>query len=141
MGWRYRKSIKIAPGVRLNLNKKSVGVRIGGKRGGININSKTGTTARVSFPGTGLSYTQKISEGKKKKRSKSSSNTSRSYTTVARSMSAKPPVQLRAWFMVLAILLIVIGVFDAIVAPATGIGPASFLVLGFWYGDPTASGN
>lgn len=65
MGWRFRKSIKILPGVRLNFNKNSTSVSIGSKRSGITINSKTGVTARTSIPGTGLSYSEKISSGKK----------------------------------------------------------------------------
>lgn len=62
MGIRFRKSIKIAPGVRLNIGKKSTGISIGGKYGGISMNSKTGMRARVSAPGTGLSYSTKIEE-------------------------------------------------------------------------------
>ena len=62
MGLRFRKSIKIAPGVRLNIGKKSAGISIGGKYGGISMNSKTGMRARVSAPGTGLSYSAKIGE-------------------------------------------------------------------------------
>lgn len=65
MGWRFRKSIKILPGVRLNFNKNSTSVSIGSKRSGITINSKTGVTARTSIPGTGLSYSEKISSPKK----------------------------------------------------------------------------
>lgn len=60
MGFRFRKSVKIAPGVKVNLGKKSVGVSVGGKHGGVSINSKTGARARVSAPGTGLSYSKKI---------------------------------------------------------------------------------
>lgn len=60
MGFRYRKSIKIAPGVKVNVGKKSVGVSVGGKYGGVSVNSKTGARARVSAPGTGMSYTTKI---------------------------------------------------------------------------------
>ena len=62
MGVRFRKSIKIAPGVKLNVGKKSTGISIGGKYGGVSLNSKTGTRARVSAPGTGLSYSTKISK-------------------------------------------------------------------------------
>lgn len=65
MGWRFRKSTKILPGVRLNFNKNSTSVSIRSKRSGITINSKTGVTARTSIPGTGLSYSEKISSGKK----------------------------------------------------------------------------
>lgn len=60
MGFRFRKSVKIAPGVKVNLGKKSIGVSVGGKHGGVSINSKTGARARVSAPGTGLSYSKKI---------------------------------------------------------------------------------
>lgn len=66
MGLRFRKSIKIAPGVKLNIGLKSVGISVGGKHAGISINSKTGATARVSAGhGTGLSYVTKIGGGKK----------------------------------------------------------------------------
>lgn len=65
MGWRFRKSIKILPGIRLNFNKNSTSVSIGSKSAGITVNSKTGVTARTSIPGTGLSYSEKISKPKK----------------------------------------------------------------------------
>ena len=42
MGLRVRKSIKVAPGVKLNVGKKSVGVSVGGKHGGVSVNSKSG---------------------------------------------------------------------------------------------------
>ena len=72
MGLKFRKSIKIAPGVKVNIGKKSAGVSIGGKYGGISMNTKTGTRARVSAPGTGISYTTKI--GGASGKSSSSSN-------------------------------------------------------------------
>lgn len=88
MGFRFRKSIKVAPGVKLNIGKKSVGVSMGGKYGGISVNSKTGARARVSAPGTGLSYTSKIGSSSPKKSS--------AKNTVQKTPSRKvlPPVQL-----------------------------------------------
>ena len=65
MGMRFRKSIKIAPGVKLNIGKKSVGISIGGKCGGISVNSKTGARVRTSIPGTGISFSEPISIRKK----------------------------------------------------------------------------
>ncbi len=59
MGLRFRKSVKIAPGVKVNLGKKSAGISVGNKYGGVSVNSKTGARARVSAPGTGLSYSKK----------------------------------------------------------------------------------
>ena len=64
MGLRFRKSIKIAKGVNLNLNKKSVGLSIGGKGARYTINSSGRRTATVGIPGTGLSYSH-TSGGKK----------------------------------------------------------------------------
>jgi hypothetical protein len=56
MGWRFRKSIKILPGVRWNLGKKGSSVSVG--RRGMSVNfSKRGTRTTVGIPGTGLSYT------------------------------------------------------------------------------------
>ena len=67
MGFNFRKSFKILPGLKLNIGKKSTGISIGGKAGGISINSKSGARARISAPGTGLSYTTKIGKTKKAK--------------------------------------------------------------------------
>lgn len=61
MGFRFRKSVKIAPGVRLNFGKKSTGISIGNKYGGVSMNSKSGVKARASLPGTGVSYSKKLS--------------------------------------------------------------------------------
>lgn len=58
MGLRFRKSFKIAPGVKVNLNKKSTSVTFGGKGAHYTINSKGKRTASVGIPGTGLYYTE-----------------------------------------------------------------------------------
>jgi hypothetical protein len=53
---RFRKSIGIIPGVRLNVGSKGItSVRVGGRGGGVSI-GKTGVRSTVSAPGTGLSY-------------------------------------------------------------------------------------
>lgn len=69
MATRFRKSINIMPGVKLNLNKKSVGLTLGGKGAHYTINSKGRKTATVGIPGTGISYTSTSSGGKKKESS------------------------------------------------------------------------
>lgn len=57
MGFRFRRSFKIAPGVRVNLNKKSASVTFGpkGLKHTVSTTGKSHTT--VGVPGTGLSYT------------------------------------------------------------------------------------
>jgi len=55
MGLRFRKRIKIIPGIWLNLSKSGVSTSIGGKGVTVNLKGdKTKTT--VGIPGTGLSY-------------------------------------------------------------------------------------
>ncbi|MDF1671768.1 MAG: DUF4236 domain-containing protein [Roseovarius sp.] len=56
MGFGFRKSIKIAPGVRLNVGKIKSSLSIGGKGLTTNV-SKRGLKSTVSIPKTGLSYT------------------------------------------------------------------------------------
>jgi hypothetical protein len=57
MGFRFRKSVKILPGVRLNLSKKGTSVSLGGRGATVNV-SKKGTTTTVGLPGSGLSYSK-----------------------------------------------------------------------------------
>ena len=73
MGLRFRKSINIAPGIKLNLNKKSAGLTFGTKGFHHTINTKGRRTDTVGIPGTGLSYTH------------TSGNTSKKHTASSRS--------------------------------------------------------
>lgn len=76
MGFRFRKSVKIAPGVRLNIGKKSVGISAGVKGARVSVNSSGRKTTTVGLPGTGLSYSksEKIGGRKTTTRSASSNN-------------------------------------------------------------------
>ena len=67
MGFRFRKSFKIAPGVRVNVGKKSIGISAGVKGARVSVNSSGRKTTTVGIPGTGLSYqkTEKIGGTKK----------------------------------------------------------------------------
>lgn len=75
MGLRFRKSIKIAPGVKINFNKKSSSVTFGGKGVHYTMNSKGKKTASVGIPGTGLSYTKTSGGGSKTKKHTSNGGT------------------------------------------------------------------
>ena len=55
MAIRLRKSIKIMPGVRLNLSKSGVSTTIG-KRGASVTVGQRGTRTNVGIPGSGISY-------------------------------------------------------------------------------------
>lgn len=56
MAYRYRKSIRIAKGVKVNLTKTGVGMTVGGRGAHYSVHSSGRHTASVGIPGTGLSY-------------------------------------------------------------------------------------
>jgi hypothetical protein len=57
MGFRFRKSVRLIPGVRLNFSRSGPSVTVGGH--GLSTNySKRGARSTVSLPGTGLSYSK-----------------------------------------------------------------------------------
>ena len=68
MAMRFRKSFKVAPGVRLNVGKKSSGVTLGGKLFRQSFNTSGRNTTSASIPGTGISFYE--TSTKKKKKSK-----------------------------------------------------------------------
>ncbi len=55
MGFRFRKTFKIVPGVKLNLTKSGISTSIGSR--GLTVNLKNGQAkTTLGVPGTGLSY-------------------------------------------------------------------------------------
>lgn len=55
MGWRFRRSVKVLPGVRLNISKSGISTSIGGPGATLNIGPK-GTRQTVGLPGSGVSH-------------------------------------------------------------------------------------
>ena len=54
MSLRFRRSIKIIPGVKINFNKNSVGLTLGGRGAHYTINSSGRRTSSIGIPGTGI---------------------------------------------------------------------------------------
>ena len=62
MGFRFRRSLRLAPGLRINLSKSGGSVSVG--RGGTTLNfSSRGTKATVALPGSGLGYSTMLKSG------------------------------------------------------------------------------
>ena len=59
MGFRFRKSISIIPGVRVNLSNGAPSLSIGPRGASLSV-GKNGTFANLGLPGTGLSYRTRI---------------------------------------------------------------------------------
>lgn len=88
MGLRFRKSVKIAPGVRLNIGKKSVGVSAGVKGYRKSINSSGRVTTSIGTPVAGVSYVK--TENFKTKKKKAASNRASSTAAAANSSVVTP---------------------------------------------------
>jgi len=78
MPLRFRKSVKIAPGVRLNIGKKSSSVTVGKKGASVNF-GKRGVYGNLGIPGTGLKYRSKISGTSNKSNRKSNNQLTNSH--------------------------------------------------------------
>jgi hypothetical protein len=62
MGFRYRSSIRLARGLRINLSKSGASFSVGRRGATVNF-SKGGTRTTVGIPGTGLSWSERIRPG------------------------------------------------------------------------------
>ena len=63
MAFRFRKSKQIAPGVRLNVGRKSAGISVGNRFFRKSVNTSGRTTTTVSAPGTGISHSTTSTRG------------------------------------------------------------------------------
>jgi hypothetical protein len=61
MGWRFRRSFKVIPGVRLNLSKSGLSASFGGAPFTLNVGPR-GAYGTASIPGTGVSFRQHFAE-------------------------------------------------------------------------------
>lgn len=62
MGWRFRKSFKVIPGVRINVSKSGISTTVGGGPFSVNIGPR-GIYGNANIPGTGISYRQRLDAG------------------------------------------------------------------------------
>ena len=72
MSVRFRRRLKIAPGISLNFNKNSVGLSLGVRGAHYTMNSNGRRTISAGIPGTGLSSVETLSAGTRTRRSTAS---------------------------------------------------------------------
>lgn len=65
MGMRFRKSVKICKGVKVNISKSGASLSLGGRGHSVNVSSR-GVKGTVGLPGTGVSYSTMLSSGSNK---------------------------------------------------------------------------
>lgn len=59
MGFRFRRSIRLLPGVRLNVSGSGVSTTFGGRGASVTV-GRRGVRANVGIPGTGISYGERL---------------------------------------------------------------------------------
>ena len=59
MPFKFRKSFKILPGVKINLSKGGISTSLGGAGHSVNIGKK-GVKSTIGIPGTGISHTSNL---------------------------------------------------------------------------------
>lgn len=92
MGTRFRKSVKICKGVKVNFSKSGASLSLGGRGHSLNLGGR-GARVTVGIPGTGLSYSTKL--GSNSKRKSSSSSHKRSSGSRASRSKVSVPGQVR----------------------------------------------
>ena len=98
MGWRYRKSFKMAPGLRLNMGKGGfTSISVGGRGATLNL-GKRGVTSTVSLPGTGLSYQHRF-------RSASTPQHAQALTSTTPALTSGRKISMPAYVAVVAFVL------------------------------------
>lgn len=60
MNFAFKKRIKIAPGLHINIGKRGVSARVGGRVAGVTVGT-SGARASANIPGTGVSFRHTIS--------------------------------------------------------------------------------
>ena len=120
MGFRFRKSVKIAPGVRLNIGKKSVGISAGVKGARVSVNSSGRVTKSVGIPGTGLSYVTTSKLGGSDEPDEREPVTPMDETPDPQPAPPQPPRKYKG-LKVLSVILIALGLLLSIATIAGGL--------------------
>ncbi|MRW82937.1 DUF4236 domain-containing protein [Pseudoduganella sp. FT26W] len=74
MGFRFRRTIKILPGVKVNISKSGFSTSIGGPGATVNIKRGRKTKTTLGVPGTGISHTSYSGEGASRARQSKTEN-------------------------------------------------------------------
>ena len=117
MGIRFRKSFKVAPGVKVNLGKKGASVSMGPKGAHVTMNTHGKTTVSAGIPGSGISYSKSVGGSSRKASGGKVSNRKPSgggsYSSGNSGDPQKPWYTKTGWIIALLILFFPVGLFLA----------------------------
>ncbi|ROP44673.1 DUF4236 domain-containing protein [Pseudokineococcus lusitanus] len=92
MGFRVRKSFKLAPGVRMTVTPRGVGVSAGTRGARVSAHSSGRVTRTVGIPGSGISHTSTTSGARRTAKPKSSSSSAPGRARTVPGTAALAPV-------------------------------------------------
>lgn len=130
MSIRFRKSINLGGGVKLNIGKGSVGVSAGVRGARVSVNSKGRKTTSVGIPGSGLSYVKTETIGAAKKQKNCEPQASSANPAEIRSEAKKTNVGSR----VIQVVMYLIAAFSALciaacISAGTILGALFFIAI------------
>lgn len=103
MGFRFRKSINLGGGIKVNLSKSGIGYSFGTKGARITKTAKGTTRTTIGIPGSGISYTTET--GKVKSKSKKSNTSGKNHSLNNTSDSQNGGNSTMAWIDFIICLL------------------------------------
>src|SRR5690625_495399 len=102
MKFRFRKRIKIAPGIRLNISKSGVSTSVGRRGASVNL-GKQGTRVSVGIPGSGIS-SSKLYKRKPKNKKNPVPNHATAQTAPATATRSSNKLKVLGWILALFFL-------------------------------------
>jgi hypothetical protein len=111
MGFRFRRSIRLGKGLRINLSKSGTSLSVGHRGATVNFGPK-GEKVTVGLPGTGLSYSKMIGRPAESERSSHNSADENEPPPLPLDQTSRKAIIL-PWLAVLAIVLVIIAALIA----------------------------
>ena len=116
MGIRFRKRVKVLPGVTLNFSKSGISTTIGTRGASVNI-GKNGVYGNAGIPGTGIYMREKIAGSKKSRAKKPTRNTTKIDTPISTKTaipeSSAPATDNFSFGCMTVVVSIIFGIFFA----------------------------
>ena len=97
VGFNLRRSRKIAPGVRVNLSNKGLGLSVGPAHSKLSISPEMKVTGNIGIPGTGVRYTKVIKNGNPRESTRQPTGEIAHEWTLAVSRFNRDPIDLAEW--------------------------------------------
>ena len=115
MGFRFRRSVKLFPGVRLNVSRSGLSASFGIRGAHVTLGPK-GTRTTVGIPGTGISYTETSSSHRHRAAAQEPTDQPARELTPEQRAAEMQASEVRGWFWFALIVAAVVWIVRQVVA-------------------------